>query len=389
MEQTEKPYTFDRVVRIVISLTVLVALFFLTRRLSGVLLPFLIAWLLAYLLQPVVHFFQYKLKFKYRFVAIFATLLLFIGILTGLGFLLIPMMISEIEKAVVLINSFFRNVDVNSILPIAWQNQLAEYFRKLDLQTLLGDEKFMSIVQKLLPQLWNLIGSSLNFVLGLAVIVIIFLYLFFILMDYERISEKWIELVPIKYRPLIANIVQDVQDGMNRYFRGQALIAMCVGILFMIGLSIIRMPLAIVLGLCIGILNLVPYLELLGIIPCVILALLKASETNENFWIIALSIAAVWLTVQAIQDLILVPRIMGKYTGLHPALILLSLSIWGSLLGFAGMIIALPITSLILSYYKRFIIKGENIEHPNSPHKEQATSPTSAEEAVKEDLQQD
>ena len=94
MEQTERPYTFDRVVRIVITLTVLTALFFLTRRLSGVLLPFLIAWLLAYLLQPVVHFFQYKLKFKYRFVAIFATLLLFIGILTGLGFLLVPMMIS-------------------------------------------------------------------------------------------------------------------------------------------------------------------------------------------------------------------------------------------------------------------------------------------------------
>jgi len=240
MEQTERPYTFDRVVRIVITLTVLTALFFLTRRLSGVLLPFLIAWLLAYLLQPVVHFFQYKLKFKYRFVAIFATLLLFIGILTGLGFLLVPMMISEIEKAIVLINSFFRNVDVNSILPIAWQNQLAEYLNQLNLQTLLGDDKFMSIVQKLLPQVWNFIGSSLNFVLGLAVIVIIFLYLFFILMDYERISEKWIELVPIKYRPLITNIVQDVQDGMNRYFRGQALIAMCVGILFMIGLSIIR-----------------------------------------------------------------------------------------------------------------------------------------------------
>ena len=389
MEQTERPYTFDRVVRIVITLTVLTALFFLTRRLSGVLLPFLIAWLLAYLLQPVVHFFQYKLKFKYRFVAIFATLLLFIGILTGLGFLLVPMMISEIEKAIVLINSFFRNVDVNSILPIAWQNQLAEYLNQLNLQTLLGDDKFMSIVQKLLPQVWNFIGSSLNFVLGLAVIVIIFLYLFFILMDYERISEKWIELVPIKYRPLITNIVQDVQDGMNRYFRGQALIAMCVGILFMIGLSIIRLLLAIVLGLCIGILNLGPYLELLGIIPCAFMALLKASETNENFWMIALSIAAVWLTVQAIQDLILVPRIMGKYTGLHPALILLSLSIWGSLLGFAGMIIALPITSLILSYYKRFIIKGENIEHPNAPNQEHATSPTSAEEAITEDLQQD
>ncbi len=389
MEQTERPYTFDRVVRLVITLTVLTALFFLTQRLSGVLLPFLIAWLLAYLLQPIVHFFQYKLKFKYRFVAIFATLLLFIIILTGLGFLLIPMIINEIEKAVVLINSFFRNVDVNSFLPIAWQNQLSEYFRQLDLQTLLGSEKFMSLVQKLLPEVWNFVGNSLNFILGLAVIVIIFLYLFFILMDYEKISEKWIELVPMKYRPLITNIVQDIQDGMNRYFRGQALIAMCVGILFMIGLSIIRLPLAIVIGLSIGILNLVPYLELLGIIPCAFMALLKASETNQNFWMIALSIAAVWLIVQSIQDLILVPRIMGKYTGLHPALILLSLSIWGSLLGFAGMIIALPFTSLILSYYKRFIIKGENIEHPNVPQPEQTVSPVSSEECVSEEPKQD
>ena len=70
----EKPYTFDRVIRIIITLVVLFALFLLIKKLSAVLLPFLIALLIAYLLQPVVHFFQYTLKLKYRLLAVIITL---------------------------------------------------------------------------------------------------------------------------------------------------------------------------------------------------------------------------------------------------------------------------------------------------------------------------
>ena len=78
---------------------------------------------------------------------------------------------------------------------------------------------------------------------------------------------------------------------------------------------------------------------------------LKAADTGDNFWIIIASAAAVFIVVQIIQDGYLVPRIMGKITGLNPAIILLSLSIWGSLMGMLGMIIALPLTTLMLSYY--------------------------------------
>ena len=89
----------------------------------------------------------------------------------------------------------------------------------------------------------------------------------------------------------------------------------------------------------------------------VLLALLKAAETGENFWGVLLLVALVYVVAQLIQDLVIVPRIMGRIMGLSPALILLSLSIWGYLLGFFGLIIALPLTTLILSYYKRYIIK--------------------------------
>ena len=164
-----------------------------------------------------------------------------------------------------------------------------------------------------------------------------------------------------KYRPFVVSVMNDVKDGMNRYFRGQAFVALCVGILFSIGFLIIDFPLAIGLGLFIGALNLVPYLQIIGFIPTIVLAILKAADKGGNFWIIIASALAVFIIVQVIQDGFIVPRVMGKITGLNPAIILLSLSIWGSLMGMLGMIIALPLTTLMLSYYQRFIINREKI----------------------------
>ena len=94
-----------------------------------------------------------------------------------------------------------------------------------------------------------------------------------------------------------------------------------------------------------------------------LLAILKAADTGQNFWIIIACALAVFAIVQIIQDTFLVPKIMGKITGLNPAIILLSLSIWGSLMGMLGMIIALPLTTLMLSYYQRFIINKERIKY--------------------------
>ena len=88
---------------------------------------------------------------------------------------------------------------------------------------------------------------------------------------------------------------------MNRYFRGQAFVALCVGILFSIGFLIIDFPLAIGLGLFIGALNMVPYLQVIGFVPTIVLAILKASDTGGNFWIIIASAIAVFIIVQAIH----------------------------------------------------------------------------------------
>ena len=232
------------------------------------------------------------------------------------------------------------------------------------MKVLFSRQDFLNALREYLPKLWNVVIESVNVVFSFFSLIMILLYTIFILLDYESISEGWVNLVPKRFRPLSVKLVADVKDSMNKYFRGQALVATCVGILFSIGFLIIDFPLAIGLGLFIGFLNLVPYLQILGFIPTIILAILKAADTGGNFWLILLSAFAVFAIVQTIQDTFLTPKIMGKVTGLSPAIILLSLSIWGSLMGMLGMIIALPITTLLIAYYQKYVIDREHHMKP-------------------------
>jgi predicted PurR-regulated permease PerM len=356
---SSRPYTFDRVVRLVIGLIVITLVFLLLKRLSNVLLPFLIAWLLAYLLHPIVNFFQYKLKFKNRLISVITTLVTITAILAGFIFMLIPLVGNEFSKLSEIIGSYSQNLNIDKFLPIAWQNDLRSYFSEMDLKSVLNDKQIMDVVKQIAPKLWEFLNGSLSLIFGMSVLIIVLLYLIFILLDYEKVSNGIFNIIPVKYRPIASEIIGDIESGMNRYFRGQALVALISGLLCAIGFYFTGLPLAIVFGLFVGVLTLVPYLKTIALIPGLFLAYLQSVETGQSFGSIILWVSIVFIAVQVIEDLFLVPKIMGKVTGLNPAVILLSLSVWGSLMGFAGLIIALPFTSLIISYYKRFVLKEE------------------------------
>ena len=356
-----KKITFDSFIRAVILGAIIIGVLMLLKRSSGVLLPFFLAWLIAYLIYPLVSFFQHKLRLKNRIISIFCALLTLTVIGSVAFYLLVPPMIQEFLRVKDLLIEYFSTTHTASNVPTT----LSEFIRQnIDLHILeqmFSQENILDALKVTVPKLWSLISESINLLFGFFTVFLILLYIVFILLDYESISEGWAHLMPKKYRKTVTGILNDVKDGMNRYFRGQALVALCVGILFSIGFLIIDFPLAIGLGLFIGALNMVPYLQIIGFVPTIMLAILKAADTGDNFWIIIASAAAVFIVVQIIQDGSLVPRIMGKITGLNPAIILLSLSIWGSLMGMLGMIIALPLTTLMLSYYQRYIINQENI----------------------------
>lgn len=354
----KKEITFDRFIRGLLTFVVVAVVLWVINRLRAVLLPFFVAWLLAYMIYPLVKFFQYKLRLKNRVLSIAAALVLILAVLVGFFWLIVPPAVSEFMRFRGLLSAFIRETGSS-----VWGSSMETFFREhIDENTvlhLLQENNVVDAARVALTQLWGLVSRTVDLVLGVLGFCIVWLYLFFILKDYEKLSDGWLKLVPARNRPFVSTLLRDLESGMNAYFRGQALVAFLVGVLFSIGFLIIGFPLAVGLGMFIGFLNLVPYLQVVGVVPTLLLAVLQAQDTGENFWLVLLSAGMVFVVVQVIQDMFLVPRIMGKIMGLNPAVILLSLSVWGSLMGLIGLIVALPLTTLILSYYRRFVIGDE------------------------------
>lgn len=361
----EKRITFDSFIRGILGGAIIFGILYLVNYLSSVLLPFFIAWLIAYMIYPMVTFVQYKLKVKNRVASIIIVLLALVTMLTLATILLVPPFIQEFSKLKELLSVYFIEGSQKANIPGTIENLIKE--NMFQIKDCLNEVNITQAMKSILPKAWSLLSQSVSLIFSIFTAFIVLLYMFFILLDYESIASGWISLVPKKYRETTNRIVTDVKDGMNRYFRGQALVAFSVGILFSIGFLIIDFPLAIGFGLFIGLLNMVPYLQLIALVPTVLLALLKSADTGENFWWIICCALLVFCIVQVIQDAFIVPKVMGKITGLNPAIILLSLSVWGALMGIVGMIIALPCTSIILSYYKRFIKKDDAKEENKTP----------------------
>ena len=352
-----KPITFDTFVRGFLAVALVVGIVMLLGRLSGVLVPFFLAWLIAYLLFPMVKFFQYRLHMKYRILAILCSFIVAGSFLTGVFWLMIPPIIEESGRVTQLIVRYVQTDETMSNIPKLVQKFVHDNVDINQLKKLVTQDGFIDTVKSAIPKVWAVVAQSLSVVSSVLSLTMVVLYTLFILLDYEEITMGWPQLLPRRYRPFARRLVADVEEGMNKYFRGQALVAFSVGVLFSIGFLIIGFPMAIGLGMFIGLLNMVPYLQLVGLIPTVILAIVKAADTGQNFWVIMLLALLVFAVVQVIQDTFLTPKIMGHVTGLNSAIILLSLSIWGSLLGILGMIIALPMTTLLINYYQKYIIK--------------------------------
>ncbi|OWY21281.1 AI-2E family transporter [Sphingobacteriales bacterium UPWRP_1] len=364
---TNKPYTFDRFVRLLLFLALLYGVFRILNYLSDVLIPFAVALILAYLLNPLVVFVQYRLRVKKRGLSVMLTLLLVLGLLAGVFSLLVPRLVQDVQHMGEMVTDYVNNSalqqQVQQYLPENLQQWITDFANRIEISELLKIENLEKattlLAQKILPGIWGIFSGSMSVITTLLGFTVILMYLVFMLLDYPKIAGKWHTLLPVQFRPAIIAVVTDVENSMNTYFRAQALIALIVGIITAIGFSIIGLPMGVALGLFIGLLNMVPYLQIVGFIPAVFFALLHALDTGQSFWVMMGLVILVQVIGQIIQDVFLTPKIMGDATGLNPAIIILSLSVWGKLLGILGLIIALPLTSVIIGYYHRFLQQSE------------------------------
>ena len=353
----EGKITFDRMARWVLMVAVVITVIYLINLLGSVLLPFFVGWLLAYLLYPMVKFVQYRMHVPSRPLAIVVTLLVVGIMLAGVFYFIIPPMIEQFERLGDVLMKYLNQQSTKgdfSAMIHEWLNQnrdrVMEFFSSRD---------FIDTLKTTMPGVFSFVGRTANIIISIVASCITLLYMFFILLDYEYLTNNWVRIFPKKSRPFWISLMGDVERELNNYIRGQGLVALCMGVMFCIGFTIIDFPMAIGLGILIGIMDLVPYLHTFALIPTAFLALLKAADTGQNFWIIFGLAVLVFIVVQIITDMVTTPKIMGSAMGLNPAILLLSLSVWGTLLGFIGLIIALPLTTLLIAYYQRYVTKDE------------------------------
>ncbi len=353
----EGKITFDRMARWVLMVAVVITVIYLINLLGSVLLPFFVGWLLAYLLYPMVKFVQYRMHVPSRPLAIVVTLLVVGIVLAGVFYFIIPPMIEQFERLGDVLMKYLNQQSTKgdfSAMIHEWLNQnrdrVMEFFSSRD---------FIDTLKTTMPGVFSFVGRTANIIISIVASCITLLYMFFILLDYEYLTNNWVRIFPKKSRPFWISLMGDVERELNNYIRGQGLVALCMGVMFCIGFTIIDFPMAIGLGILIGIMDLVPYLHTFALIPTAFLALLKAADTGQNFWIIFGLAVLVFIVVQIITDMVTTPKIMGSAMGLNPAILLLSLSVWGTLLGFIGLIIALPLTTLLIAYYQRYVTKDE------------------------------
>lgn len=203
---------------------------------------------------------------------------------------------------------------------------------------------------------WTVVTFLADTVFALAGLTIVLAYVVFLLLDFPEYERTWSTFLPPSYRETIVEFLTQFNLAMRRYLRGQAVVALLTGALVASGLTIIGLPMAVPMGLFVGALTMVPYLPIVAVVPATVLAGIRTLERETSFLASIGLVLLVFVIVQLLQDWVIAPRVVGKATGLRPVAILLGIFIWGKVLGFLGLILAIPLTCLGIAYYRRHVL---------------------------------
>ena len=371
---------FDRFVRGLLFLAVFTILVLGLRWLSPVLIPFFAAWAIAWILAPVVNFFQHTCRLRSRVLSVLITLALLIGLGCAVAWLIIPPLIDGVTQIKEALLSYLASGHIRNIHLPEWLDHLMQQWLDQEkIQSMLRSDNLTKTIRETLPHVWNMLVSTANLVMSLVGAAFGALYLFFLLLDYDYYTTAWINWLPRTQRNFFRRLSEDVGHNMRGYFRGQALVALSNCVMFTLGFWVIGLPMPLGMGLFVGLISFIPYVQVVGFAPAAVLALMEMSDTGRSFWGLMALVLLVYIVVQVLQDTVFTPHIMGKIMGLSSAMVLLSLSIWSYMAGIIGLIIALPLTTIILAYYKRYILK-EPDDMLNEAH-DPSTASLTAEEA--------
>ncbi len=352
--------------RLILLTVAFVGLGWLVWRTWQGLTPFIIGLVLAFVLMPLVDSLN---RFMPRVLAILLVYILVIGAGAGFVLYLLPIIV---EQSKILINNTPRYANET-------QNWLNQTFKELQ-QSLPKDfqQPFNETINSFSTNATNfvrdaLVGSAtgmIGFVFGtigfLVGVFIVPFWLFFVLKDKAKGMRMFYSLLPIKLREDAYRLVHIVVDGLHEYIRGQLIVAASVGIMVTVGLLIINFDAstAIFLGFIAGMFEILPIVgPILGAIPSLVVALFTGGFGNVD---LAIKVVILFLIIQQIEGNLLIPKIAGDSTKLHPAIVMLVIILGSEVAGLPGAIVAVPLTALIrdvyIYLYQRLVLAASPIE---------------------------
>ena len=224
-------------------------------------------------------------------------------------------------------------------------------------------EKQIPNLQRALPtlmeKLWGILKKSIGGFLGvtgfLLSLILVPIYLFFLLNEKPRIEKRWKDYLPLRTSPLkdeVAEVLSEINKYVTAYFRGQLLVCLVDGILIGTALTLFGLNFAPLIGVIVVILTMVPYI---GIIICWVPAVLIAAFQWGDWWH-PIGVTVIFIVVQNLEGIFYAPRIVGNSVGLHPMTVIVSIFVWGLIIGgVLGPLLAVPLTATIKVLLARYV----------------------------------
>lgn len=352
----------------------IVWLLFLIRPVYGVLWtvakPFAVAWIIAYLFNPIVNFIQIRLKLS-RIVGLIVTYALMLLFLALLFLLIIPGVVIQLID---IIQQFRDDFIPNRIIPFferMQQEYLTEGWVWLQAELAARQITLEDLLRRIAPQISTagVAGLDLLVVFGSALVgsitgifgfagflTFVFIINFYMILEFSNLGQQFRILLPSAHRERALEVLAKVDRALGGFLRGQFTVMIIVGcvttaLMFAIGLK----KYAILIGVMAGLGNVIPYLgPVLGATPAVIYILLTGDISPMSAKALRLGmVVACFMSIQALEGMVLQPKIVGKSAELHPLLVLLALVVGGQF-GLAGMIVALPTMAVARVLFKEF-----------------------------------
>lgn len=330
---------------IVITFISLLALFFIG--LGEALTPLLLSLLLAYLFFPLIQFLEKR--GIARQVALMLVLLVLVVVCGVLGLVLMPILIRETRE---LVSSLPQAVPVllDKMQWLADQVGVTVTFREGELKDLLVSQvsnlsgSSVRSLSLLLKGAFQNLSGALQAILHLCMIPLFF---FYVINDYERIAREVKTVFPDRWKPYIHRYLSKANRVLSGYVRGQIVVALVLSVVYSLGLQIVGLKYGLAIGLVAGFLNLVPFVGFaVGVLLTVISVVVHSASLGT-----VMGAVLVFALGQGLEGFYMTPKLVGDRVGLSPFATILALIVGGNLLGFAGVVLAIPIFAIGKTVY--------------------------------------